>query len=121
MNLVQTAGVYQPDNLIVDTSFPVQVGVVTVAANQGTLLKGSVLGKNAAGTYELANLAGESPIEGSVILTDDLVTDETAVVNAQVYISGPFNRNALIFGGEDTVAGHEATLKTNGIYLKVIL
>ena len=119
MNLIQSAGVYKPDNLIVDTSFPVQVGVVTVAANQGTLLKGSVLGKNTGGAYVLADSSATVP--GTVILTDDLVTDSTTTVNAQVYLSGPFNRNALIFGGTDTVEDHEATLKTNGIYLKVIL
>lgn len=120
-NLVQSAGTYTPDNLIADTSFPVQVGIVAVAANQGTLLKGSVLGKNASGEYVLANKSSETPINGSVILTDDLVTDETDAVNAQVYVSGSFNRKALIFGGTDTVAQHEDNLKTNGIYLKVIL
>lgn len=121
MNLVQSAGVYKPDNLIVDTSFPVQVGIVTVAEGQGTLLKGSVLGKNAEGNFALADSKATEPILGSVVLTDDLVTDEAATTNAQVYISGPFNRNALIFGGTDTVADHEANLKINGIYLKVIL
>lgn len=121
MNLVQTAGTYTPDNLIADTSFPVQVGIVAVAANQGTLLKGSVLGKNASGEYVLADKSATTPITGSVILTDDLITDASSAVNAQVYLSGPFNRKALIFGGADTVDLHEENLKTNGIYLKVIL
>jgi hypothetical protein len=121
MNLIQSAGVYKPDNLIADTSFPVQVAIVPVAANQNTLLKGTVLGKNASNEYVIANTAAAPPIQGSVVLTDDVVTDAAAAVNAQVYVSGPFNRNALIFGGADTSSDHEASLKTNGIYLKVIL
>lgn len=121
MKLVQSAGIYTPDNLIADTSFPVQVGIVSVAANQGTLLKGSVLGKNAVGQYVLANSTATEPITGSVVLTDDLITDPAVAVNAQVYISGSLNRKVLIFGGTDTVEKHEENLKINGIYLKVIL
>lgn len=121
LNLNQSVGTYKPDNLIADTSFPVQVGIVRIAANQGTLLRGSVLGKNAEGNYVLANAAGETPILGSVILTDDLITDESEPVNTQVYLSGPFNRNALIFDGTDKVTDHETNLKINGIYLKVVL
>lgn len=121
MNLVQDAGTYKPNNLIADTSFPVQVGIVPVAANQGTLLKGSVLGKKENGEYVLADKSAATPISGSVILTDDLVTETTTAVNSQVYVSGSFNRKALIFGGTDTVDLHEDNLKSNGIYLKVIL
>lgn len=119
-NLFQKIGEYKPDNLIADTSFPVQVGIVKVAADQGTLLRGSVLGKSDSGEYVLANSKGETPVLGSVILTDDLVTKDTAV-NTQVYLSGPFNRNALIVSESDTVAAHEENLKINGIYLKVVL
>ncbi len=120
-NLRSKAGEYMPDNLIADVSFPVQVGSVKLAGGQGHLLRGTVVGKNPTGEYVMTDSAQN--ITADAILTDDIDTGvegaEDVVTTA--YISGPFNRKALIFGGEDTSDKHEESLRTKGIYLKVVL
>ena len=70
--LREEIGSFNYDNLIPDTSFPVQVGVVSVANGQGTLLRGTVLGANATGHYVVADTT--ESVLGSVILTDTLET-----------------------------------------------
>ncbi|WP_313891130.1 head decoration protein [Psychrobacillus sp.] len=114
------AGTFDYDNLIPDTSFPVQVGIVAVVAGQENLLRGTVLGKDAEGKYAVANKTATPAITGTVILTDTVATGSGSgtAINAQVYVSGAFNRSALILGGTDTITDHEETLKINGIYLK---
>lgn len=123
--LREEIGSFNYDNLIPDTSFPVQVGVVSIANGQGTLLRGTVLGANATGHYVVADTT--ESVLGSVILTDTLETkaleegSPASTVNATAYLSGSFNRNVLTVGGTDMVAQHEANLKINGIYLKSVI
>ena len=120
-NLRSKAGEYVPDNLIADVSFPVQVGSVKLAGGQGNLLRGTVVGKNPTGLFVMADSAQN--ITADAILTDDIDTgvEDSGDVVTTAYVSGPFNRNALIFGGSDESEKHEETLRTKGIYLKVVL
>ncbi|MGE7113241.1 head decoration protein [Lysinibacillus sp. NPDC047702] len=121
-NLRSTAGEFTPDSLIPDTSFPVQTGGVKLAKGQGVLLRGTVVGKNTDGVFVPANSA--SSIAPYGVLADDVDTggeDATTDIVAVVYVSGPFNREALIFGGSDTATTHEETLREKGIYLKAVL
>jgi len=200
--LVQNLGSFVPDNLIVDRSVPILTKAVTLEAGQGTLQRGTVLGKvtkaiggegpdggvvlgKAAklGTYTLTcttataqgvpavfevidpdgirlgdAVAGEAytgPInftiteatgfakgdvftvtvvagsgkykkvdstnaDGSQVADCILADDADAAtqdVTAVAYISGHFNRKALIVGGSDTVDMHEAKLRELGIFL----
>lgn len=120
-NLRSKVGEYVPDNLIADVSFPVQVGSVKLAGGQGNLLRGTVVGKNPTGLFVITDSAQN--ITADAILTDDIDTgvEGTEDVVTTVYISGPFNRKALIFGGTDTSEKHEELLRTKGIYLKAVL
>jgi hypothetical protein len=123
-NLRTKIGEHQPDSLIADTSFPVQTAGVKLAGGQGVLLRGTVVGKDADGSYQVTDSTATTPIEADAILTDDVNTGEAGeveTVTAVAYISGPFNRNALTFGGNDTSATHEETLRTKGIYLKAVI
>ena len=121
MNLVSNAGQFNYDGLIADTSFPVQTAAVAVASGQGVLVRGSVLGKTAAGDIVL--VGGTTPATAEYILADDL--DTTLItgnkVNAITYVSGAFNRAALTIDGEGTIDSHETDLKKSGLYLKAVL
>lgn len=70
---------------------------------------------------EKAKTVNTSNVDGSqdadCILADSItVGDEDVVVEA--YRMGLFNRQALTFGGTDTAANHESTLRSKGIILK---
>lgn len=115
--LREQVGTFTPDNLFYDTSFPVQTGVVKLAAGQGILLRGTVVGANAEKEFVTAS----KTIVANAILTDDVDTGiaEGAAIVAETYISGSFNSKALIVDGN--IADHIAVLRTNGIYLKATL
>lgn len=122
-NFREVVGEHKPDNLIADTSFPVQTGGVKLKAAQGVLLRGTVVGKNAEGKFVPA-VTGGTAVKAYGILADDVDTgdeDATEDVVAVVYVSGSFNRSALIFGGTNTAADHEEELRSKGIYLKAVL
>ena len=73
----------------------------------------------------LAVIVNKANVDGSnladCILSDDVDTgaaDATVDVTYAAYTQGHFNRKALIFGGADTAADHEARLRDVGIVLK---
>lgn len=121
MNLINTnAGEVSYNNLINDTSIPVLTKSVKLKANQGVILKGTVLGVISADG--LAVPVDSSKADGSeradCILTDDIDTGTADPVVTTAYSSGLFNSKALIVGGSDTVETHERELRTLGIFLK---
>ena len=120
MNLIQKTENHEFDTLIADTSFPINVAIQPIAGGQGVLMRGSVLGM-AADKAVLVGSGTETVAE--FILADDVDTGDAAEgsVNAQVYVSGAFNRFKLILGGTDKVEAHEKDLKEVGIYLKAVL
>lgn len=114
-NLVTQSEVHV-NTLIADISFPLQTASVAIAAGQGVLLAGSVLGKNDAD--EAVLVGGATAATAEFILSDDVDTDASeAAVNAVVYASGAFIRANLIVGA-GTIDDHESDLKKNGLYLK---
>jgi hypothetical protein len=48
----------------------------------------------------------------------EAVDATSADVVSSGYIDGEFNENELIFGGNDTIADHKATLEAKGIILR---
>jgi hypothetical protein len=108
-----------PDNLFAGTTHPVDIKGITILTGQGVLARGTVIGIiTASGKGKKVDSAS---VDGSqvadCILTDEIDTTAGDVVTS-AYISGEFNRDALIFGGTDDAADHEATLRTKGIFLK---
>lgn len=69
------------------------------------------------GKYKVVNSANVdgSQVAERILIADTDTTD--ADVIAEAYISGHFNRQALIFGGEDTADDHEVTLRDLNIIL----
>jgi hypothetical protein len=116
--LYSSLDTFVPDNLIAGNEVPLLVKAVTLKADQGVLKRGTVLGIITA--TGLAVPVNSTNTDGSQvadsILADDVDTTGGNVV-AEAYVSGHFNRKALIFGGTDTAANHETRLRELGIFL----
>ena len=112
---------YAYDELIGGTYPHVLKGGGIIASGAGALKRGTVLGLiTASGKYTVANTANEDGSQvGSAILADD-VDATSADVNAEIYISGMFNREKLIFGGEDTYDKQAENLRMHDIYLTTL-
>lgn len=120
MNLFNdNVGSTTPDNLIAGTTHPIDVKGITILTGQGILVRGTVIGIITAGgkgkKVDSASVDGSQAAD--CILTDTIDTTAGDVVTS-AFISGEFNRDALVFGGADTAANHEATLRQKGIFLK---
>ncbi|GMB00429.1 head decoration protein [Pelosinus sp. IPA-1] len=121
--LVGTAATFSYKNLVGGVNPPIHTSVETLAKGSGTYVSGAVLGKiTAAGATQgkcqrvnSVNTDGSQTAD-SVLLTDNIDTT-AADVMVVVAKSGCFNREALTFGGSDTVDKHEATLRDLNIYL----
>lgn len=120
MNLVNNDfGQSTVDNLIADSKHPIDVRSVVIASGQGMLSRGTVIGiLTASGKgAKVDNSKTDGTQTANCILTDDI--DATSGdVTTTAYISGSFNRGALVFGGDDTAAEHETKLRELGIILK---
>ncbi|RCX20887.1 bacteriophage lambda head decoration protein D [Anaerobacterium chartisolvens] len=122
-NLYGKIGQTTPDNLIAGHEIPILTTGITLEKNQGTILRGTVLGTvTATGAAKLVDKSASDGTEkADCILTDNIDTgdgSEAENITAEAYITGVFNKNALIFGETDTAADHELRLRELGIYLK---
>jgi hypothetical protein len=117
--MYKTIGEHTPDNLIAGHEIPVLVKGVTLAAGQGTVERGTVLG--IATSTSLAYPVDKSKVDGSQVakfIATDTIDTTNGNVKTTAYESGLFNSNALIFGGTDVVADHKDKLRELGIFLK---
>lgn len=98
-----------PDNLMAGPEVPVLTKNFTVTA--GTALKrGTLLTVTADGA---ASATAKEGVASAVVAHD---IDATATV-VTAYVTGRFNRAALICADGDTVAAHEEELRKVGIHL----
>jgi hypothetical protein len=110
---------YTPDNLIAGDKFPIDFKGVTIVSGAGKLARGTVIGIiTASGKGNIVDSTKSDGTQTAKYILADAVDATSADVVAQCYQSGEFNRKALIFGGTDTAAKHEDTLRQYGIYLK---
>ncbi|WP_404427297.1 hypothetical protein LG296_01635 [Ureibacillus chungkukjangi] len=114
---METVGTFEYENLIAN-SFPVQTGIIEVASGQGILSRGSVLGTNTEGSVILVGGAVEAKAQFVVAEPVDTTEELGGTISVVVYVSGAFNRSALIIDGEGSIDEHEESLKSFGIYLK---
>src|SRR5690606_20171681 len=97
------------DNLFAGTQVqPVVADAITLAAGQGILPVGAVLGKvTATGVYKLCDSTAEDGSnEVACILAVEVDTGAGDPVAASGWFTGEYNVNALTFGGEDTAEDH---------------
>lgn len=110
-------GRFEYDNLIAGGVAPKVTDAVTLVEGQ-LYLRGSVLGLTDTGEATLV----DSSLEGTeskpyAVLSEDVDATEGST-RGPVYLTGEFNKNAVIFGGEDTAETHEVELRNIGIFLK---
>lgn len=119
---LQSSETFERDNLFAGGVQPVNAKSVTLAADQGVLVRGTVLGKvTSTGNCVVVDSALEATAAGSgvvyAVLAED--TDTTgAVVPAPSYITGDFNERELVFGGTDTADTHRDAAQKIGIYFR---
>lgn len=116
--LISTIGKFEYDNLIGGCEIPALTKIVTISNGAGVLPRGHVLGKVTADgkcvSVDSTNTDGsEKPYCVLVRQVDASAFD----IDAEVYVSGIFNREALTFGGTDTAEKHEDALRTLNMYL----
>lgn len=137
MGMFKQTGEFKPDSLIAGNEFPILTDGIGLKAGQGVLKRGSLIMK---GTDKAGYIAGsvitvttgegenavESDMEMKVcgILTDDFDTGNDASADnipATVYLTGQYNRVAVIVTGKDTaVETYEDDMKQVGIYLRSV-
>ena len=126
--MYKTTGEFSPDKLIVGNKIPVTTKGVLVAAEQGFLQRGTVLGRSSSGEYKITGTE-ETSVEGEgtaanmvgcdCILAEDVYTTDIGVV-AAVYVTGAFNRDALILAEGVEIDSYETELRKLGIFLKTV-
>lgn len=116
-------GQFDYDSLIADEKFPVTQKGVTLAAGQGILKRGTLLGIITA--TGLAVLCDSTKTDGSqtpkYILSADADTGaagSTLNVPAAAYQSGEFNRSAVITTSGQDISNFEDQLREFNIILK---
>lgn len=114
--LMNTIGTMEFDNLLIARSPVADVVTVTLAASQGVLPRGAVITGTAGGEMSQAKAALVAT-NATYILADETDTGSAAVV-ATAYRTGHFNKQALAFGGEYTIADADVEILRNaGILL----
>jgi hypothetical protein len=112
-------GTSTPDNLMAGSGIGMSIKAVNVMAGQGILTRGTVLGiVTIGGKGKLAAKLSADGSEVAKFVLADTIDTTTEDVVAQCYSSGQFNKDALTFAADNTVADHEDNLRIYGIFLK---
>ena len=132
MQMFKQVGEFAPDSLIASNEFPILKEGIGLKAGQGILKRGSLIMKGADKAGYIAGSvvkvkAGEgedvTDLEMKVygILTDEFDTGIDAAADnipATVYLTGQFNREAVLVTGENpSVDNYEDDMKGVGMYL----
>lgn len=111
---IETLGAFAPDNLIAGNDVKIITGAGTIVSGSGLLKRGTVLGIDNTGKL---GVLGNSGLTAYGILCDDV--DATAEVVAEVYLTGQFNKNALIVKESYTMTNADIqALRNGGIFLE---
>lgn len=109
----------EPDKLIAGHEVELLTAGVVLLAGQGVLARGSVIGViTTSGKGKLCdNVAVDGSEIARYVLPEEIDTTGGDMTVA-CYKTGIFNRKALVFGGDDSAADHEAELRDVGIHLR---
>lgn len=124
-NLVQDAGTVTYNQIFAGNEVAPMIKGVKLKTGQGILKRGSVVGLiTESGLSLLVDKAATDGSQKAVgVLADDVDTtaegEETSVL-AQMYITGVFDGEALIFAEGTTISDYEKELRTLGIYTKTV-
>ena len=116
-NLFQTTGTFTPDRLIADNAIPITTKGIKVAKGEGLLKRGTLMGPVGDGTYK--RTGSTEGIVADCILTDDVAAMLSDAVTT-AYVSGTFNRAAVVLPEGKDIADYETELRKLGIFLKAV-
>ncbi|MFQ0992923.1 head decoration protein [Gilliamella apicola] len=103
---------FKPDNLI---GGYMHLSTEQVTLKSGSFYKiGSVLAKTATGECTLVDSSTDAKTVYAILAEDIDATDAERV--GVVYLSGEFNKRALVFGGSDTWEQHIDEARKLGMY-----
>lgn len=113
--LNSTVGFYIPDKLILDPTYPQQVGSGVFEDQEESILvqRGQLLAKNEGG--KLVKAGAESKEDLSICLMDTFVEKGTVV---EVLLAGAVGASGIIVGAEEDVYDYKDELRKNNIYIK---
>ena len=123
----ENLGVCAPDNLIAGNDIPIMTTSGTIRAGQNALKRGTVLAISTGTTGDgklviLGTTAtpGTEVMTAYAILADDV--DATSEAVAEVYVSGQFNKDALIVGKSYTIKAEDiVALRNGGIFIENVM
>lgn len=111
-----------PDKLIIDSKHPLDVKIVSIKANQGTVKRGTVLSLTDTDEYLVfgtALVAPQTSSKANCVVADEVDTTSTGTtVPVPAYISGHLNKNVLIVKDGSSLASSDIeNLRTAGIFV----
>lgn len=114
-NLNQTVGEFVPDKLILDPSYPQQVGSGIFAEQLEPLFvgRGQLLAKDETGNLIVATALTKGNL--TVCLMDTMVETGTVV---EVLVAGAVNAGGIIVGAGESVYDYKDDLRSVNIYIK---
>lgn len=116
--LYRTIGESLPDNLIAGSKWTIGTKGVTLAAGQGQLKRGTVLGiiTDSGEAVAVDSAKSDGSQMPDCILADDTDTASGAVT-AAAFSAGEFIRGSLIFGGTDIWQTHEQEMRRLNMHM----
>ena len=114
-DLFETVGEFTPNKLIVDPTYPQQIGSGVFADQEEPMVikRGQLLAKDETGKLVLASAENKENL--SICLIDTVVTNETVV---EVLLAGAVGANGVIVGEGEDVYDYKDSLRSCNIYLK---
>lgn len=113
--LFETVGEFTPNKLIIDPTYPQQIGSGVFADQEepAVIKRGQLLAKDETGKLVLASAENKENL--SICLIDTVVTNETVV---EVLLAGAVGANGVIVGESEDVYDYKDSLRSCNIYLK---
>ncbi len=117
----EKAGEFVPDTLFAGTEVFVIPKAIPIEVGQGLLKRGTAIGRGSDKKfYILGKTVSSVTIVPYGVLADDVDTDDdnSDTVVGICYLSGMFNKNAIIFDTGANIEDYEDDFRTLSIYFK---
>lgn len=117
-NICEKLGEMNPDNLIASIHVKQITGSGVIPSGSGVLKRGTVLAVKSGALSVMGGVDGATPYG---ILCDDVDATESEQV-AEIYLTGCFNKGALIVADSYTLTADDIqALRTGGIFVENVV
>jgi hypothetical protein len=117
MNMFKNEGEFKPDSLIASADFPILKEAIGLKKGQGVLKRGTLISKDG-GAGVIAS-ADKTDVFG--ILTDEIdtgIAEESGNVASVCYITGIFNKDAVIVAEGATISTFADAMRNKSQFLR---